>query len=158
MKKKLKEIRIIRGNDTTFSGNPPLRININTKTDLTGFTGILSFGSIEKHFGTEEVASKLLKLSYTSEETKKFFPGRGFALLRLFDSMGRQATVWRFVFNVIFPYDHHKCGGFDIEVEIGSAEEAFDIKYDEEEEMLIVDFHVTERDYGNPLSDMLPII
>ena len=98
--KKVKEVKIIRGNDTTFSGNSPIPIKINTKADLIGFTASLFFGSITKTFSTEDVANKLLHLAYTSEETNSFFPGRGFALLKLYDQQGRQATVWRFVLNV----------------------------------------------------------
>ncbi|MBO6031908.1 MAG: hypothetical protein J6Q22_10745 [Prevotella sp.] len=148
MVKKLKEVKIIRGNDTTFSGNAPIKIQINTKADLTGFTASLFFGSVVKDFTEEEVSSKLLKLAYTSEETEQFFPGRGFALLKLYDSEGRQATIWRFVFNVIFPYEKPTCGGYAVEVVIGDAESMVDVKYDEETETLIVDYKVSERDMG----------
>ena len=144
--KKLKEVKIIRGNDTTFSGNAPIKIQINTKADLTGFTASLFFGSIVKDFDTEEVAGKILQLAYTSAETEQFFPGRGFALLRLYDPEGRQATIWRFVFNVIFPYERPTCGGYEIEVVVGDASSMIDVKYDEETETLIVDYNGTGSD------------
>ncbi len=146
MKRRLKELKIIRGNDTTFSGNDPISIQINTTADLSGFTASLFFGSVVKNFSEEEVKSKILNLAYTSEETLQFFPGKGFALLKLYDSMGRQATVWRFVFNVVFPYDKPSCGGHSIEVVIGDADGNVEVKYDDETETLIVDYKVTTDD------------
>lgn len=146
MIKKLKEVKIIRGNDTTFSGNAPIKIQINTKADLTGFTASLFFGSIVKNFDSESVESKLLELSYTSSETEQFFPGRGFALLRLYDQEGRQATIWRFVFNVVFPYEKPTCHGYEIEVVVGDTDSTVDIKYNEETETLIVDYKVSSDD------------
>lgn len=140
--KKVKELKIIRGNDTLFSGNPAIPIKINTKADLTGFTASLFFGSVTKSFPSDDVGKKKLSLSYTSEETSSFFPGRGFATLKLYDTEGRQATVWRFVFNVVFPYEHNVCGKHGIEVVIGDADPNAEVKYDEENEMLVVSFDV----------------
>ena len=140
MRKKVKEVKIIRGTDTLFSGNPAIKIQLNTKADLTGYTASLYFGSVKKDFTTEDVANKVLNLSYTHEETKTFFPGRGYALLRLYDQNGLQATIWRFVFNVVFPYDKHSCGGHGIEVVIGDSTGSANVEYELDTETLIVSF------------------
>ena len=137
------EIRIIRGNDTTFAGMPPITIKMTTEADLTGYTATYTFGSNVKTFTTEEVASKELYLSYTSAETLEFFPGRGYGFLVLFDKDGKQATVWRIVMNVVFPYDHPVKNKYGIEVIIGDKPEV-EIKYIADEEMLFVDAEVKE--------------
>ena len=142
--RQIKEIRIIRGNDTTFAGMPPIKIKMNTEADLTGFTAKYRFGSNIKEFTTEEVASKELALSYTSEETKSFFPGRGFGFLVMYDPQGRQATIWRILMNVVFPYEHPIKNKYGIEVIIGEEGEV-EIKYISDEEKLYIDHDVTEQ-------------
>lgn len=143
MDKPIKEVTIIRGNDITFSGNPPIMIKIKTDADLTGFTASLTFGSNVKMFSEEEVASKELSIVYTHEETNSFFPGRGFAMLRFFDPLGKQACVGRLVFNVEFPFYKHGKYSNTIEVVIGG--EQVEIHYKEQEEELIVEAEVTAR-------------
>ena len=145
MHHKLKEIRIIRGNDTTFANMPPIKIKMNTKADLSGYTATYTFGSNVKTYTEEEVASKELTLAYTAEETLTFFPGRGFGFLVLFDPQGRRATVWRIVMNVVFPYDHPVKNKYGIEVIIGDDSSDIEIKYIEDEEMLFVDHDVSEE-------------
>lgn len=95
-------ISIYRGEDTCFAGNEPIQVAIDTELDLTGFTAELSFGSIVKTFPTEVVATKVLPLAYTAEESRTFFPGRGYATVRVFDTEGRTAVLKRFVINVKF--------------------------------------------------------
>ena len=147
MDKPKREVIIIRGNDTTFSGNLPITIKIKTDADLTGYTASLTFGSNVRMFTEEEVISKALSIAYTHEETESFFPGRGFALLRFFDPYGRQACVGRLVFNVVFPFDKHGKYSNTIEVVIGGGGEQVEIHYKEQEEELIVDAEVTARGF-----------
>ena len=95
-------IAIYRGEDTDFAGAPPIQVKIETDLDLTGFTADLLFGSIVKHYETEEVSTKILSLVFSAEETKTFFPGRGYATVKVYDTQGRVAILKRFVINVKF--------------------------------------------------------
>lgn len=95
-------IAIYRGEDTDFGGAEPFQIKINTPLDLTGYTAKLLFGSIVKEFGPEDVGTKILPLSFTAEETSGFFPGRGFASVKVYDTDGRVAILKRFVIDVRF--------------------------------------------------------
>ena len=95
-------VEIYRGEDTDFAGAGPIWVEIDTPLDLTGFTADLLFGSVVKHFGAEEVATKKLGLIFTHEETSQFFPGKGFASIKVFDTEGRVAILKRFVIDVKF--------------------------------------------------------
>ena len=95
-------IAIFRGEDTDFAGAPPIKIKIVTDLDLTGYTSKLLFGSVVKDFGTEDTAAKVLPLSFSAEETSSFFPGRGFATVKVYDTQGRVSVMKRFVIDVRF--------------------------------------------------------
>ena len=115
-------IAIYRGEDTCFAGAEPIPVKIDTELDLTGFTAKLYFGSIVKEYGTEEVATKQLALSFTAEETSSFFPGQGFAIVKVFDPEGRVAILKKFVIDVRFREWHPK---FVTPFELSKAMEAF---------------------------------
>lgn len=111
-------IAIYRGEDTDFAGAQPYQIKIDTDLDLTGYTADLIFGSITKSFGPEEVGAKLLNLSYTAEETSTFFPGKGFATIKVYDTEGRVAILKKFVIDVRF----RRCKGYPIDgVDVAEA-------------------------------------
>ena len=95
-------VAIYRGEDTDFAGAEPIIIKIDTELDLTGFTAEILFGSVVKEFGEEDVAKKILPLSFTAEETSGFFPGRGYATVKVYDTEGRVAILKRFVIDVRF--------------------------------------------------------
>lgn len=95
-------IAIYRGEDTCFAGAEPFQIKLDTELDLTGYTAELYFGSIVKFFGSDEVEKKVLRLSYTADETSSFFPGRGFATVKVYDTEGRVAVLKKFVIDVRF--------------------------------------------------------
>lgn len=108
-------IAIYRGEDTDFAGQEPIQVKIITPFDLTGYTADIMFGSIVKHFESEEVATKTLGLSYTAAETATFFPGRGFAAVKVYDTESRVAILKRFVIDVRFrPYDKAPISDVDI--------------------------------------------
>ena len=115
-------IAIYRGEDTCFAGAEPIPIKIDTELDLTGFTAKLYFGSIVKEFDSEEVATKQLALSFTAEETSSFFPGQGFAIVKVFDTEGRVAVLKKFVIDVRFREWKPK---FVTPFELSKAMEAF---------------------------------
>lgn len=95
-------IAIYRGEDTDFAGQEPIQVKINTPYDLTGYTADILFGSVVKHFEPDEVGTKTLGLSFTAEETAGFFPGRGYASIKVYDTEGRVAILKRFVIDVRF--------------------------------------------------------
>ena len=95
-------IAIYRGEDTDFAGAEPIQIRLDTDLDLTGYTAELYFGSIVKTFESEDVEKKVLPLSYTAEETSTFFPGRGYATVKVYDTEGRTAILKRFIIDVRF--------------------------------------------------------
>lgn len=95
-------IAIYRGEDTDFAGAEPIQIKLDTALDLTGYTAQILFGSVVKDFGPEEVATKVLKLSFSAAESSGFFPGRGFATVKVYDTEGRTAILKRFVIDVRF--------------------------------------------------------
>lgn len=95
-------IAIYRDEDTDFAGAEPIQIKINTPLDLTGYTAKILFGSVVKDYGAEEVGTKTLGLSFTAAESASFFPGRGFASVKVFDTEGRVAILKRFVIDVRF--------------------------------------------------------
>jgi hypothetical protein len=95
-------VAIYRGEDTDFAGAEPIQIKIDTDLDLTGYTAELLFGSVVKEYGAEDVGKKILPLSFTAEETSGFFPGRGYATVKVYDTQGRVAILKRFVIDVRF--------------------------------------------------------
>ena len=95
-------IAIYRGEDTDFAGQEPIQVKINTPYDLTGYTADILFGSVVKHFEPDEVGTKTLGLSFTAAETAGFFPGRGYASIKVYDTEGRVAILKRFVIDVRF--------------------------------------------------------
>ena len=95
-------IAIYKGEDTEFAGQEPFLIKINTPLDLTGYTAKLLFGNVVKEFGSEEVGNKLLRLSFTAADTLDFYPGKGYASVKVFDTEGRVAVLKRFVIDVRF--------------------------------------------------------
>lgn len=116
-------IAIYRGEDTDFAGQPPIQVKINTPFDLTGYTADILFGSVVKQFGPEEVGTKTLNLSFTAAETAGFFPGRGFASIKVYDTDGRVAILKRFVIDVRFrDYEWSPLNAIDISEMIKSFE------------------------------------
>lgn len=108
-------IAIYRGEDTDFAGQEPIQIKINTPLDLTGYTADLLFGSVVKHYETEEVATKTLGLSFSAAETSQFFPGKGYATIKVYDTNGKVAVLKRFVIDVRFRrYDNAPMSAVDI--------------------------------------------
>jgi hypothetical protein len=108
-------IAIYRGEDTDFAGQEPIQVKINTPLDLTGYTADLLFGSVVKHFEAEEVGTKVLGLSFTAAETSGFFPGQGFASIKVYDTEGRVAILKRFIIDVRFrSYDKAPATTMDI--------------------------------------------
>lgn len=99
-------IAIYRGEDTDFAGAEPIQIKLDTDLDLTGYTAELYFGSIVKTFESEDVEKKVLPLSYTAAETSTFFPGRGYATIKVYDPDGRTAILKRFIIDVRFRKCH----------------------------------------------------
>lgn len=97
-------ITIYRGDDTDFADAPPIPVSFTTDIDVTGFTAEIYFGSVVKTFTSEEVQTKTLGLVYTAAETSSFFPGKGWATLKLYDKEGRVQIQERFVIDVKFRY------------------------------------------------------
>lgn len=95
-------IIIYRGEDTDFANQEPIQVKLKTSLDLTGYTADILFGSIIKHYETGDVASKILPLSFSAAETASFFPGKGFASVKVYDPEGRVAILKRFVMDVKF--------------------------------------------------------
>lgn len=93
-------IEIYRGEDTDFAGAEPIEVKIDTELDLTGYTAKVLFGNVVKEFGPEEVETKTLGLVYSAEETAGFFPGKGFAVVKVYDTDGRVAILKKFVIDV----------------------------------------------------------
>ena len=115
-------IAIYRGEDTCFAGAEPIIVKIDTELDLTGYTADLLFGSIVKHFETEDVASKKLPLSFTAEETSTLFPGKGFAVVKVYDTEGRVSIMKKFVIDVRM----RNAGDWIEAVDVAEALAAFD--------------------------------
>lgn len=93
-------ISIYRGEDTQFAGAEPISVEIDTELDLTGCTAELYFGSIIKSFDSEQLNKKTLPLVFTAEETETFFPGKGYAIVKVKDSEGRVSVLKKFVIDV----------------------------------------------------------
>ena len=93
---------IYRGEDTDFADSAPLEVSFETDLDITGFTAEVQFGEVIKSFPAEEVQTKKLGLVYTADETSTFFPGKGIANMRIFDTEGRIRIQKRFVIDVKF--------------------------------------------------------
>lgn len=93
-------ISIYRGEDTQFAGAEPISVEIDTELDLTGCTAELYFGSIVKSFDSEQLNKKTLPLVFTAEETETFFPGKGYAIVKVKDSEGRVSVLKKFVIDV----------------------------------------------------------
>ena len=101
-------ITIYRGEDTDFAGAQPIPVSFTTDLDVTGFTAEIYFGSVIKTFTPEEVQTKTLGLVYSAKETESFFPGKGWATLKLYDMEGRVRIQKRFVIDVKFRYGEAK--------------------------------------------------
>lgn len=95
-------IVIYRGEDTDFAGAEPIKITIDTELNLSGFTADILFGNVVKHFEPEEVETKALGLVYTAAETAGFFPGKGYAVVKVYDKEGRVAYLKKFIIDVRF--------------------------------------------------------
>lgn len=95
-------IAIYRGEDTDFAGAEPIKIKIDTELDLSGFTADILFGNVVKHFESDEVETKMLGLVYTAAETTGFFPGKGYAVVKVYDKEGRVAYLKKFIVDVRF--------------------------------------------------------
>ena len=95
-------VTIYRGEDTDFADASPITVKIDTEIDLTGFTAKLYFGNVVKEFGSDEVETKELKFNFTAEESDGFFPGRGFATVKVYDTEGRVAILNKFIIDVKF--------------------------------------------------------
>ena len=91
---------IYRGEDTNFAGLGSIKLKINTDLDLTGFTSKLFFGNVIKEFDSAETETKTLTFFFTAEETLGFFPGKGYATLKLYDTEGRVTILRKFVIDV----------------------------------------------------------
>lgn len=116
-------IAIYRGEDTDFAGQEPIQVKINTPFDLTGYTADILFGNVIKHFEADEVGAKTLGLSFTAAETSQFFPGRGFASIKVCDTEGRVAILKRFVIDVRFrDYDKSPLNKIDVAEVVKSFE------------------------------------
>ena len=115
-------IAIYRGEDTCFAGAEPITIRLDTELDLTGFTAELLFGSIVKDFGTEDVGRKELPLSFTAAETATLFPGKGYAVVKVYDTEGRVAILKKFVIDVRM----RKADGHIDAVDVAEAIATFD--------------------------------
>ena len=93
-------IAIYRGEDTCFGGSEPITVTLDTELDLNGYTAELLFGSIVKKFGPDDVGRKVLPLSFTAEETATLFPGKGFAVVKVYDTDNRVSILKKFVIDV----------------------------------------------------------
>lgn len=93
-------IAIYRGEDTCFAGAAPLTVKLDTELDLTGFTADVLFGNIVKHFESDDVERKELPLSFTADETATLFPGKGYAVVKVYDTEGRVSILKKFVIDV----------------------------------------------------------
>ena len=82
-------ITIYKNEDTEFADSEPIKIVLDTDMDLTGFTAEIAFLGVTKTFDSDTVATKVLPLSFTEEDTKGFVLGRDYAIVRLFDPKGR---------------------------------------------------------------------
>ena len=82
-------ITIYKNEDTEFADSEPIKIVLDTDMDLTGFTAEIAFLGVTKTFDSETVATKVLPLAFTEEDTKGFVLGRDYAIVRLFDTQGR---------------------------------------------------------------------
>jgi hypothetical protein len=117
-------IAIYRGEDTDFAGAEPIMVKIDTGLDLTGYTADLLFGSIAKSFGTEDVSKKVLPLSFTAAETSTLFPGKGFAVVKVYDTEGRVAVLKKFVIDVrMRKYDPDGLDAIDVAEAIKTFED-----------------------------------
>lgn len=115
-------IAIYRGEDTCFAGAEPITVRIDTELDLTGFTAELLFGSIVKQFGTEDVSKKELPLSFSADETSTLFPGKGYAVVKVYDTEGRVAILKKFVIDVRM----RSCGDRIDPIDVSEAIATFD--------------------------------
>jgi hypothetical protein len=106
--KEMTVITIYRGEDTDFADAPPIPVTFTTDLDVTGFTAEIYFGSVVKTFTSEEVQTKTLGLVYSAAETSSFFPGKGWATLKLYDTKGKVRIQERFVIDVKFRYGEAK--------------------------------------------------
>lgn len=95
-------ITIYRGEDTDFADTAPIEIEINTNRDLTGYTAKILFGNVVRDYTSEVVITKKLPLVFSAKETLGFFPGRGYATVKLYDQEGRVAIVKTEIINVAF--------------------------------------------------------
>lgn len=95
-------IEVYRGEDTNFADAEPFSVEIDTELDLTGYTAQLLFGNVVRDYDSEVVATKTLPLYFTAEETSTFFPGKGYAVVKVFDTKGRVAILKKFVIDVKF--------------------------------------------------------
>lgn len=93
-------IAIYRGEDTCFAGADPISVKLDTELDLTGFTADVLFGSIVKHFESDDVEKKELPLSFSAKETSTLFPGKGYAVVKVYDTEGRVSILKKFVIDV----------------------------------------------------------
>ena len=60
------------------------------------------FGNVVKHFEPEEVETKTLGLVFSAAETAGFFPGKGYAVVKVYDTKGRVAYLKKFIVDVRF--------------------------------------------------------
>lgn len=97
-----KVIKIYRGEDTDFANAEPIKVHIDTDISLEGFTADILFGNVVKHFETNEVATKTLGLVYSADESSGFFPGKGYAVIKVYDTKGRIAYLTKFIIDVCF--------------------------------------------------------
>ena len=101
-------IVIYRGEDTEFANSDPIPITLNTEMDLTGYTAKLYFGNVVKSYGPEDVETKSLPLAFTAAETEGFFPGKGYATVKVYDTENRVRIMKHFVIDVEFRDDDKK--------------------------------------------------
>ncbi|MCQ2299898.1 MAG: hypothetical protein MJZ81_07240 [Bacteroidales bacterium] len=92
---------LYKGDDTDFADLGEFVINIDTELDLTGFTGKFVFTDVERAFTAEEIESRQVRFSYTSEETDQFCIGRGIGTFHLYDQQGRHAAVRKVMVEVV---------------------------------------------------------
>lgn len=84
-------IVLFKGDDSDFTGNQTIEIDINTELDLTGFKAYFRFMDFEQAFN--DITSKKLELVFPNSQTSRFPLGAADASLVIVDDLGKRRTV-----------------------------------------------------------------
>lgn len=86
-------LTIYRGDDTRFNGDDPIKVFLPETMELEGLSASLTFQGLVKTIPSGEIVDHSFGIAFTAAETNAFLPGLNLAVLRLFDSEGRQCIA-----------------------------------------------------------------